>query len=360
MQNIIINKQMLVIYDGATFVKSIDQSRILGAKTDNTLEAVTFRIKDEPTPYVVSFSAVKAINEFSYDAGFTSTPSMGALTPQTNLTFSAFVYKLAEELEFYIALDVNTSGVVKLQAAYNADTNVPDLTSGTANDAIKAGMTWKVTVAGTFHGENVHPGDLIIAQADNPPASIAAWSTVQGNLDDDALGGGPLTFKALVSSPLHYTNGDELTIGNTYIVFTIESGDDISNTGYGGEPDPFVCLVEQPTVWGNGTKFYDVTSSQPAVTVIQNDFGAELTWDGFIGQDSNDEIYSSFRVFNTTNDFEVAETFYTAVPITRRFSNADGDEIYAWNNGDELNFSKAGYYQGGQFANSMMVTIERH
>lgn len=54
----------------------------------------------------------------------------------------------------------------------------PDITS---DASVLTGQFWIVSGAGTFLGEAVQNGDLIIANIDNPGATLANWSIVQGN-----------------------------------------------------------------------------------------------------------------------------------------------------------------------------------
>jgi hypothetical protein len=77
-------------------------------------------------------------------------------------------------------VDNATAGGLIYQGSYNANTNTPDLTS--FPNSIQRGWTYTVTVAGTFHSENVEIGDLLIAEVDDPWA-LGDWTTVQNNVD---------------------------------------------------------------------------------------------------------------------------------------------------------------------------------
>ena len=66
------------------------------------------------------------------------------------------------------------------QGGYNASTNTPDLT--TSPNSILKGWTYTVTADGTFFGEQLRVGDVLIAEVDNPSA-LADWTTVQNNID---------------------------------------------------------------------------------------------------------------------------------------------------------------------------------
>ena len=66
------------------------------------------------------------------------------------------------------------------QGGYDAATNTPDLTT-TPNSILK-GWTYTVTVEGTFYGEQLRVGDVLISEVNNP-AALADWTTVQNNID---------------------------------------------------------------------------------------------------------------------------------------------------------------------------------
>ena len=66
------------------------------------------------------------------------------------------------------------------QGGYNASTNTPDLT--TSPNSILKGWTYTVTADGTFFGEQLRVGDVLIAEIDDPSA-LGDWTTVQNNID---------------------------------------------------------------------------------------------------------------------------------------------------------------------------------
>lgn len=77
-------------------------------------------------------------------------------------------------------VDQAVTGALSYQGGYNASTNTPDLT--TSPNSIKKGFTYTVTASGTFFGENLEVGDVLIAEIDNP-TDLNAWTTVQNNVD---------------------------------------------------------------------------------------------------------------------------------------------------------------------------------
>ena len=77
-------------------------------------------------------------------------------------------------------VDQAVTGALSYQGGYDASTNTPDLT--TSPNSIKKGFTYTVTASGTFFGENLEVGDVLIAEIDNP-TDLNAWTTVQNNVD---------------------------------------------------------------------------------------------------------------------------------------------------------------------------------
>ena len=71
-------------------------------------------------------------------------------------------------------------GGLVYQGGYNAATNTPDLT--TSPNSILKGWTYTVTVDGTFFGEQLRVGDVLIAEV-NDPSALTDWTTVQNNID---------------------------------------------------------------------------------------------------------------------------------------------------------------------------------
>jgi hypothetical protein len=77
-------------------------------------------------------------------------------------------------------VDAATVGGLVYQGGYDANLNSPDLT--TSPNSIEKGWTYTVTDDGTFFGEQLRVGDVLIAEVDDPSA-LADWTTVQNNID---------------------------------------------------------------------------------------------------------------------------------------------------------------------------------
>ena len=82
-------------------------------------------------------------------------------------------------------VDTVATGLLEYKGAYNASTNSPALTGG-SNIASDKGDTYTVTADGSFLGEQVRVGDLIIVEvaiaASSTPA-LASFTIVQSNVD---------------------------------------------------------------------------------------------------------------------------------------------------------------------------------
>ena len=77
-------------------------------------------------------------------------------------------------------IDDSVAGGLIYQGGYDADQNIPDITT-TPNSILK-GWTYTVTDPGVFFGEQLRAGDVLIAEVDDPSA-LTDWTTVQNNID---------------------------------------------------------------------------------------------------------------------------------------------------------------------------------
>lgn len=76
-------------------------------------------------------------------------------------------------------------GGLVYQGGYDAATNTPVLDNRGTQIAVNKGWTYTVTVAGTFYGEVVEVGDVLIAEDDlaSGTGALTDWTTVQNNID---------------------------------------------------------------------------------------------------------------------------------------------------------------------------------
>ena len=146
-------------------------------------------------------------------------------------------------------IDSAVVGSLIYQGGYNASTNAPDLT--TSPNSILKGWTYTVTVDGTFFGEQLRIGDVLIAES-NDPSSIADWTTVQNNIDiASATQVGIGNVVAGEAATVAYSNGtatvgvEDSTASNKGAVI-VAGGTDIS------------------VVYANGTATINNTATSPA------------------------------------------------------------------------------------------------
>lgn len=102
------------------------------------------------------------------------------IVPGTNTTSTTQTWSAAT-INSIIQSQVNSSivGALVFKGSYNASTNSPNLST---DSTIKTGYTYVVSVAGTFNGEAVEPGDMIIAKADNPGSTLSNYTIVNKNI----------------------------------------------------------------------------------------------------------------------------------------------------------------------------------
>ena len=82
-------------------------------------------------------------------------------------------------------VDAQTAGGLVYQGAYNASTNVPVLDNRGTQIAVDKGWTYTATADGTFYGEAIRTGDVLIAEVDLAAGTgaLTDWTTVQNNID---------------------------------------------------------------------------------------------------------------------------------------------------------------------------------
>ena len=122
-------------------------------------------------------------------------------------------------------------GGLVYQGGYDANLNSPDLT--TSPNSILKGWTYTVIADGTFFGEQLRVGDVLIAEVDDPSA-LGDWTTVQNNIDLASLtqvGVGNVNASIL---------DDELGIEVAYAAGTAKVGLDIDGLALD-------TLAEQPS-----------------------------------------------------------------------------------------------------------------
>lgn len=101
---------------------------------------------------------------------------------QDNLESGDNIWSAQKTKEY---IELLTTGALLYQGLYNPVTNVPNLT--TLPNGVNFGYVFVISQAGTFYGEKVEIGDMIISNEDEP-SSLANWDILQTNLDPDTLG----------------------------------------------------------------------------------------------------------------------------------------------------------------------------
>lgn len=98
-----------------------------------------------------------------------------AINNGTNTTWSSS--KIYAELQD--AINQAQTGALIYQGNYNPATNTPNITT---NTDVKVGWTYVVDATGTFAGQEVESGDMIISKVDNPGSTPANWQIVNKNI----------------------------------------------------------------------------------------------------------------------------------------------------------------------------------
>lgn len=98
-----------------------------------------------------------------------------AINNGTNTTWSST--KIYNEIQNVVTSAA--TGALIYKGEYNPATNTPNL--GT-DSTIKTGYTYVVSATGTFAGQAVEAGDMIIARVDNPGTTAANWQIVNKNI----------------------------------------------------------------------------------------------------------------------------------------------------------------------------------
>lgn len=99
-----------------------------------------------------------------------------ATNTATNQTWSAS--KIYSEVQ--TAISQAQTGALQYKGEFNPATSTPAITTAGLN--VKTGFTYVVSTTGTFAGQPVEAGDMIIAKVDNPLTTANNWQIVNKNI----------------------------------------------------------------------------------------------------------------------------------------------------------------------------------
>ena len=145
----------------------------------------------------------------------TSTATMGFVSEDAALGGgSSSDTVLSSQLAIKTYVDNSVAGGLVYQGGYDASTNNPVLDDRGTQIAVSKGWTYTVTVDGTFYGEVVKVGDVLIAET-NLAAGTGAltdWTTVQSNIDLATAGTSGTAIRGLAGF-----NEDNFTVSNGFV-----------------------------------------------------------------------------------------------------------------------------------------------
>ena len=140
-------------------------------------------------------------------------------------------------------------GGLVYQGAYDAATNTPVLDSRGTQVSVNQGWTYTVTVNGTFYGETVKVGDVLIAETDLAAGTgaLTDWTTVQSNIDLATAGTDATAVRGLAGF-----DTDNFTVANGFV--NLKVGDIIPSN------------IVQSIVAGTGIAVDNTDPKNPIVT----------------------------------------------------------------------------------------------
>ena len=271
---------VIKFYNGSAFVSAGGN---LTAITSATTDQLTIANGTGPIPALTVVTAAVANNGTGLATGdqiydFVTTGINARIQNVTDPTG-------AQDAATKAYVDTVATGMLEYKGAYNASTNSPALTGG-SNIASSKGDTYTVTADGSFLGEQVRIGDLIIVEAAIAASSTPAltdFTIVQSNID---LATAAATAGAAVKGISGYDSAD----------FSVSSG--------------FVSLATKTfkTDIGDGTNTsYTVTHNLNTRDVIVQLYDAS-SYDTVIAdvvRTSTSAVTIGFSVAPTTNDIKV-------------------------------------------------------
>ena len=204
-------------------------------------------------------------------------------------------------------------GGLVYQGAYDAATNTPVLDSRGTQVSVNQGWTYTVTVNGTFYGETVKVGDVLIAETDLAAGTgaLTDWTTVQSNIDLATAGTDATAVRGLAgfdTDDFTVANGfvNLKATGTTYDYSSIQSGDDVD-------------LNLTPS-----TGAVDTVKLVAGTGMALTDDGSNNVTIDYTGSSIQSRVVDTFNIANTTtNDLTL-----TAIPFSKSYVDLYVSGVY--------------------------------
>jgi len=219
-------------------------------------------------------------------------------------------------------VDSSVVGGLIYQGAYDASTNTPVLDSRGTQIAVTQGWTYTVTVDGTFYGETVRIGDVLIAETDLAAGTgaLTDWTTVQSNIDLATAGTDATAVRGLAGF-----DADNFTVANGFV--NLKVGDIIPSN------------IVQSIVAGSGITVDNTDPENPIVTNTAPDQTVVITGTGGATVTGT---YPSFNIDTTDAtgvDSIIAGTSISidnTDPANPIVNNTDPDQTVVLNQGNNI------------------------